>query len=337
MSGPSPRDHQLSALLRKLAQAPADRRGLYPALQDVAALLDASGAHLLPEVPGAGVPPGLIHCFDLDSEEHWLVEALAAARADQGVCAVVRHRVSHADLLLVTRTHTPFGAEECGWLELLAPHFRQALDAAEAAVSPLPTLQAAASVARLLPLPCLLTDEAGRSLERNPAFDKVLQALHGSMRTGRIAFADSFLAGSWRQALAEARVTAQTQSLLANTGEGSWKVHVAPMACLDSPAGASPRVLMLVLFEKLAGARPPAHSVPSSPALTKAEFEVLGSLLLGHTAKVIARARGASVHTVRSQITSILGKTGHHTQKELIASIGGSTFESVIPEHGDVD
>lgn len=62
--------------------------------------------------------------------------------------------------------------------------------------------------------------------------------------------------------------------------------------------------------------------VPACQPLTKAELEVLASLLRGQTAKVIARTRGASLNTVRSQITAILAKTGRHTQKELIAAFG---------------
>ena len=75
-------------------------------------------------------------------------------------------------------------------------------------------------------------------------------------------------------------------------------------------------------------------SLPSSRPLTKAELEVLGGLLLGRTAKVIARDRGASVNTVRSQITSILGKTEHRTQKELIAAFSTTGFDSIIEGEG---
>lgn len=74
-------------------------------------------------------------------------------------------------------------------------------------------------------------------------------------------------------------------------------------------------------FERLAeGPAAQPTIVPSCAPLTKAELEVLASLLRGQTAKVIARTRGASLNTVRSQITAILGKTGRHTQKELIAA-----------------
>ena len=58
-----------------------------------------------------------------------------------------------------------------------------------------------------------------------------------------------------------------------------------------------------------------------------AEVDVLSGLLQGYTAKVIAKSRGASVNTVRSQIMAILGKTGHRSQKELIAAFGASSFD----------
>jgi hypothetical protein len=41
------------------------------------------------------------------------------------------------------------------------------------------------------------------------------------------------------------------------------------------------------------------------------------------------------VNTVRSQITSILGKTGHHTQKELIASFSASAFDASAQDDGE--
>jgi DNA-binding CsgD family transcriptional regulator len=93
---------------------------------------------------------------------------------------------------------------------------------------------------------------------------------------------------------------------------------------------------MFAYFEKFQGAATQTRTLPSSRPLTKAELEVLASLLLGQTAKVIARGRGASVNTVRSQITSILGKTGHHTQKELIASFSASAFDASGQDDGEL-
>lgn len=63
-------------------------------------------------------------------------------------------------------------------------------------------------------------------------------------------------------------------------------------------------------------------ALPTKKArLTPAEAEILSAMLQGLPAKAIAIRRGASFNTVRSQIVAILDKTGHHSQRELIASM----------------
>ncbi|HZN48826.1 MAG TPA: helix-turn-helix transcriptional regulator, partial [Ramlibacter sp.] len=64
--------------------------------------------------------------------------------------------------------------------------------------------------------------------------------------------------------------------------------------------------------------------------LTRAELEVLASLLTGLPAKTIAVQRGASVNTVRTQIMAILEKTGFRSQRELIASFGGTVASGFV-------
>jgi DNA-binding CsgD family transcriptional regulator len=278
----------------------------------------------------------MVHAFDRGTPQGWLLRVLESLRADHGICVVLRQTPHHADVFVLVRRDSAFEEGALSWLVLLAPQLHAALDLADRLSTPCPTLHVAAQMVRLLPTPCLLTDEAGRCIERNPSFDKVLAMLPGSLRNGRVVFDDPFLQDSWRQALVEGHATAETQSLLANATRGSqWKVHVVPAPCLDSLGDPTPRRLMFVFFEKLAATATQTRTLPSSRPLTKAELEVLASLLLGHTAKIIARSRGASVNTVRSQITSILGKTGHHTQKELIASFSASTFGNTLPDTGD--
>jgi DNA-binding CsgD family transcriptional regulator len=96
----------------------------------------------------------------------------------------------------------------------------------------------------------------------------------------------------------------------------------------DGVVAADKPLILVVMEERSSSNSAAANSLvaASTRNLTPAENEVLSGLMRGHTAKLIARARGASVNTVRSQITTILEKTGHHTQKELIASFGSSTF-----------
>lgn len=56
-------------------------------------------------------------------------------------------------------------------------------------------------------------------------------------------------------------------------------------------------------------------------ALTPAEGLLLASLLRGATLEAHAEARGASLHTVRSQLKSVLGKTETSRQAELVAKL----------------
>lgn len=55
--------------------------------------------------------------------------------------------------------------------------------------------------------------------------------------------------------------------------------------------------------------------------LTSAETSVIGNLVNGDTIKQISENRGTSIHTVRTQIKSILGKTGFTSQTDLVRHI----------------
>jgi DNA-binding CsgD family transcriptional regulator len=338
MLRPDSTHHQLSAIWRELLAEAALPQGLASAQPRLCEFFRASAARILRRVPAATCnrAAGSVHTFDRNARESWSRQVLEDQQAGHGACIVLRRTASHADVLAIVREQPAFEEAEIAWLELLAPQFQIAHDLADTLGTPFPSIQAAGQMVRLLPVPCLLIDQTGRCLERNRGFDKALQVLHGSLQNGRVAFRDPFLQDSWRQALAEGHDTWQSQALLANAASGSqWKVHVVPTPCRNSVAGSPPQRLLFVLFEKVAVAATPTRSVPSSRPLTKAELEVLASLLLGHTAKVIARTRGASVNTVRSQITSILGKTGHHNQKQLIASFSASAFELASTHESD--
>lgn len=333
MTVPLQTDRRFSQWCRQLFAA-ATSGGQYGNVwADLAVLLDASSVQLLRDVridhtTAAGVQP-----FGPDVTHPVLAHALAAAGARHGACAAVRPAPRGVDALVVLRIENPFSEMELASLELFAEQVQTALDLADQLASSLPTAASVAQLAKLFPTPCLLTDEAGRAVERNEAFDRVLATLSGSIRGGRVLFEDPFLQDSWQQALQEGRATAAAQSLLATGRNGSrWKMHLVPFACVASDR--TPRHLTLALFEKFANQPPQSLTVPASRPLTKAELEVLASLLLGQTAKVIARTRGASVNTVRSQITAILAKTGHHTQKELIASFSTSALDSLGSGHG---
>lgn len=184
---------------------------------------------------------------------------------------------------------------------------------------------------KLLPIPCLFTDQAGRCIERNEAFGRALDQLSLRLVLGRVRFADPNLQRKWETALAETHTTALGQVIVATAASGrQWQVHLIPLHSIahgDENAFQG-KIIMTVFEEKAVEAQPAPLPLASSAHLTPAELDVLGAVLQGLAAKAIANRRGASVNTVRSQIMSILDKTGHNSQRELIASFGASAFAS---------
>ena len=186
----------------------------------------------------------------------------------------------------------------------------------------------ALSVAELLqalPFPCLVTDEAGRILYGNTAYAGLMNVLSINAVMGRLRFDSPKLQSAWRTALAQAMVESTGAALTTSAAGRQWHfkltavrnaLEVAPLA----------RLIVVVCEEKAATADVYPDTMSKTGMLTKAEERVLAGLLQGLTARTIARSRGASVNTVRSQISAILQKTGRNTQKKLIASFGASAF-----------
>lgn len=186
----------------------------------------------------------------------------------------------------------------------------------------------------IMPLPCVLTDAAGRSIERNDAFEDFMGAAGLRVATGRLKFDDPYLQDSWQVALADVHVTALRESLLVPAPDGSqWRVHLVPLRWTMDETAATERTLIVGIVERhVTGGEAAVDTMMPDldRPLTPAESEVMNQLLQGHSAKVIANARGASVNTVRSQIMSILEKTGHHNQKALIAAFAPSGFRTSV-------
>jgi DNA-binding CsgD family transcriptional regulator len=90
------------------------------------------------------------------------------------------------------------------------------------------------------------------------------------------------------------------------------------------PAARSPflgaRVLLLLL--DLSDQRPPpSRLLAQSFGLTAAEAKLAGLIGAGETVERAAEQLGISVHTARTQLKSVLGKTDTHRQAELVALV----------------
>jgi DNA-binding CsgD family transcriptional regulator len=239
--------------------------------------------------------------------------------------------------MVIARAADAVGDEDAvlQYLAAITWHLKCA-DNAAAEVRALSQRPSPTDLVEMMPMPCVLTDPAGRSIDRNESFVAFMGSAGMRVLTGRLHFDDPYLQDSWHVALNEVHLTAVQQSLLVAGGDrDQWRVHLIPMRCALEEGDTTPRALILVLVERVAvGAEIAMDRVlhEESRPLTPAENEVLGALLQGHSAKVIANARGASVNTVRSQIMTILDKTGHHNQKSLIAAFAPSGFRtSILP------
>jgi len=231
----------------------------------------------------------------------------------------------------------PFGdGDELAFSQLL-PHFARAASMRHQVERQAALALSAANAWKALPMPCFLTDRAGRCVDANDVFHAALEPLALRLTMGRARFAP-VLQGAWEAALFQAEVTALPQALSYSTLAGkAWTVHLLPWVGTASntphETESTPR-LMLALFEE--GLKPQAapvpglSAIPEAAGLTRAEAEVMSGLLKGWPAKVIASHRSASVNTVRSQIVAILEKTGFKTQKELMACFSNSVSQDPV-------
>lgn len=189
-----------------------------------------------------------------------------------------------------------------------------------------PTLQAE-DILSAFPLPSVLTDEQGRCLAHNDATSGVLFG-RGLARlvVGRMRFQDLRAQVQWETALHGASATGAPTSAVLEFDSAALELQLAPVR---SPLDREFKPLLAVFAER--GLRPdPERSLQPKGRLTQAEREVLSAMLRGLPAKAIAAERGASVNTVRAQIVSILDKTGHASQRELLAAYGESSFGQSI-------
>jgi DNA-binding CsgD family transcriptional regulator len=226
----------------------------------------------------------------------------------------------------------PFEAAAFAMLQQLLPHFQQAAAVSLRLERQASAVHAATEMLRMLPTPCLFTDQAARCLEANEAFSRIMEPMSLRLATGRVRFTHSQLQAQWESALFQVHTTAAAGKMsFTDPAHNEWTAHLIPWLQLFGQTDRVDRRMILVVFSERAGEHHlqlQPGSMASTARLTRAEAEVLAGLLKGLPAKAIATRRNASVNTVRSQIVAILEKTGFKSQKELMASFSSS----VLPE-----
>lgn len=225
----------------------------------------------------------------------------------------------------------PFQEWTAAVLGQLLPHFQRASFIASKLQDSTSAESVGTRLMSHLPVPCLLTDQRGRCIEGNDGFTRSIGKLALRLVTGRVRFSHPERQRQWEHALLETEATALARSIEMTGATGSpVTVHLIPWRSVIGGPDAADKRLILAVFAQAPVLEAPPHpgAVAGMAGLTRAEFEVMAALLQGLPAKTIAARRSAAVNTVRSQISTILQKTGHSSQKELIASFGSSSFGS---------
>ena len=191
------------------------------------------------------------------------------------------------------------------------------------------SLRTGADALQQVPIACMVTDASARCLETNDCFRRLQQPLPFQLVMGRLRFRQADWQSRWEEALRTVEATGVGCTLDAlGAAVEPWSVTLKPLPPAQARGAIAQREnLILALFTpQHADATESLQRLETRSKLTRAEQEVMVGLLKGHQAKTIALDRGASVHTVRSQIMAILDKTGYSSQKELIASFASSNF-----------
>ncbi len=235
----------------------------------------------------------------------------------------------------------PFEAGPSAMLQQLLPQFQQAAAVGLRLERQAAAVHDATEMLRMLPTPCLFTDQAGRCLEANDAFSRIMEPMSLRLATGRVRFAQSQLQAEWESSLFQVHTTAVASKMsFTDSAHNQWTAHLIPWLPLVGQTDRADKRMILVVFSEKAGeqhSQLPPGSMASTARLTRAEVEVLAGLLKGLPAKAIATRRNASVNTVRSQIVAILEKTGFKSQKELMASFSASVLPESAFSHSLLD
>ncbi|BAT59424.1 hypothetical protein GJW-30_1_01957 [Variibacter gotjawalensis] len=217
----------------------------------------------------------------------------------------------------------PFDAKAVDLLNAFEPHLSRASLMAmrlgfERVRSAIETLHA-------LGLPAGAISESGKTVIVNEEFETLAPHLFRSS-LARLRISDERADKLFVDALSQL-TAAQTAAIASIAIPGGPElppviVHVLPIAgaAHDIFAAASAIVILMPIGQSAA---PSAGVLQGLFDLTPAEARITKSLMMGHSLSKLAGSLRLSPHTIRSQLKSVLQKTGVNRQQELIALLSG--------------
>lgn len=254
-------------------------------------------------------------------------------RADAGFAALTRLRVPGCDAilsLLRPRSFLDSADREAHIIDAAAPALSDIMAQAVALGAGLD--RTVRETAELLEQRVLLLDGDRRMVQMSPGCEAWLAPAGPlTMRGGRIHARDAATDRALSLAIAQALDPLQAlrpgrRVVLRMPGsdghdEGE-RLILTVRAAPRRPSG--PLARARVMLSAKTAAAPSAELFADLFGLTPAEAQVAVLLAVGHDSAAIARLRGCSVATVRTQVMALLNKTGTHRQGELVARLRGA-------------
>jgi DNA-binding CsgD family transcriptional regulator len=179
---------------------------------------------------------------------------------------------------------------------------------------------AAVDIVQAMPCPAMLLGSNGRVEAINPVGLAKCASLGMVLHSFGVRFADAENQSRWAQMVrnvAESSIAVRIQ--VVDTVGRRCDIDAVPLKQMQTRSDSRDCRLLLVTMDISPSERPTPDAFAERFGLTVAERAVLSMLLHGHPAKRIASMRNSSVHTVRSQIASLLDKSGSQSQKELLS------------------
>ena len=205
-------------------------------------------------------------------------------------------------------------------LNMLFPHIQNALRIQQALGVFQDRAQNAESVLDASPTASFLLNASGRVIHMNCAAQQLTLARDGFMeRGGRIGPSRTESKAEWSELIAAVSSRRDhpggAMMLKRTPGKRPLQVLVSPF---QSPQQRHTGRVLVLATEPDRSAQYPDTVLRQLYGLTAAETEVANGLLTGFAPDAIAGLRGVSVGTVRSQVKSLLAKTGTRRQADLL-------------------
>jgi DNA-binding CsgD family transcriptional regulator/PAS domain-containing protein len=253
--------------------------------------------------------------------------------------AVLGQEGSHTSAITLLRNKKagPFGAGHVSLLRLLEPHLQSAIKVHFQVCQIRAQSQSAQWILDLLPKAVFFLDRRGKVIYMNQAAAQLVQ--DGDvlrLRNGELEASNPREARGLQVLLVGARNSEMLPGI--QPGGMMWltrtslrspvSVEVLPFLAVASPVPGS--VSAVVFVTDLARKAPTnVATLRALWKLTEAEADLALKLLNGMTLKEAAGARQTTLSTARSQLKTILGKTGTSRQSDLIALL--SRFCLLVP------